>query len=58
MDAIVSARPEWTPDTAHGYHGLTLGYVPNRGSELIEGNDLRINNLVAALYESVDGITG
>lgn len=30
--------------------GLTLGYVPNRGSELLEGNDLRINNLVAALY--------
>ncbi len=31
--------------------GLTLGYVPNRGSELLEGNDLRINNLVAALYQ-------
>ncbi|WP_217428156.1 serine hydrolase domain-containing protein [Microlunatus speluncae] len=34
--------------------GLTLGYVPNRGSELLEGNDLRINNLVAALYRSVE----
>lgn len=32
--------------------GLALGYVPNRGSELLEGNDLRINNLVAALYQA------
>lgn len=38
--------------------GLTLAYVPNRGSELLEGNDLRINTLVAALYGSTGAITG
>lgn len=33
--------------------GLTLAYVPNRGSELLEGNDLRINTLVDALYRPI-----
>ncbi|PSK91398.1 CubicO group peptidase (beta-lactamase class C family) [Murinocardiopsis flavida] len=31
-------------------HELAFGYVPNRGSELLEGNDLRVNALVDAVY--------
>lgn len=34
-------------------HTLALGYVPNRGSELLEGNDLRIVALVEAAYASL-----
>ncbi|RRS01716.1 serine hydrolase domain-containing protein [Glycomyces terrestris] len=30
--------------------GLAFGYTPNRGSELLEGNDLRVNELVDAVY--------
>ncbi|XYI03778.1 serine hydrolase domain-containing protein [Sorangium sp. So ce1128] len=30
--------------------GLAFGYVPNRGSELLEGGDFRVRSLVAALY--------
>ncbi|MFC0107048.1 serine hydrolase domain-containing protein [Kibdelosporangium aridum] len=33
--------------------GIAFGYVPNRGSELLEGNDLRVSTLVAALYEAI-----
>lgn len=29
---------------------LAFAYAPNRGSELLEGNDLRVNGLVDALY--------
>ncbi|MBP2330013.1 CubicO group peptidase (beta-lactamase class C family) [Kibdelosporangium banguiense] len=31
-------------------HGIAFGYVPNRGSELLEGHDLRVSTVVAALY--------
>lgn len=31
---------------------LAFAYVPNRGSELLEGNDLRVNSLVDAVYRS------
>jgi CubicO group peptidase (beta-lactamase class C family) len=34
-------------------HGLAFGYVPNRGSELLEGNDLRVSSLVQAAYAAV-----
>jgi CubicO group peptidase (beta-lactamase class C family) len=34
-------------------NGIAFGYVPNRGSELLEGNDLRVSTLVAALYRSL-----
>lgn len=27
FDALASATPQWTPDTAHGYHGLTIGHL-------------------------------
>ncbi|MCG5215024.1 serine hydrolase domain-containing protein [Streptosporangium sp. KLBMP 9127] len=30
--------------------GLAFGYVPNRGSELLEGGDSRVRSLIAALY--------
>jgi CubicO group peptidase (beta-lactamase class C family) len=30
--------------------GLAFGYVPNRGSELLEGGDFRVRSLVEALY--------
>ncbi|MFJ4524563.1 serine hydrolase domain-containing protein [Streptomyces sp. NPDC088810] len=26
-EALADARPEWEPDTAHGYHGITFGYL-------------------------------
>ncbi|MDF3293379.1 serine hydrolase domain-containing protein [Streptomyces silvisoli] len=26
-EALAEARPEWEPDTAHGYHGITFGYL-------------------------------
>ncbi|MEV0995125.1 serine hydrolase domain-containing protein [Nonomuraea sp. NPDC050202] len=32
--------------------GLAFGYVPNRGSELLEGGDFRVRSLVEALYRS------
>lgn len=31
---------------------IAFAYTPNRGSELLEGNDLRVNSLVDALYRS------
>ncbi|MET7336089.1 serine hydrolase domain-containing protein [Nonomuraea sp. NPDC005650] len=31
--------------------GLAFAYVPNRGSELLEGGDFRVRGLIAALYE-------
>lgn len=34
---------------------LSFAYVPNRGSELLEGNDLRVNSLVNAVYRSLLG---
>jgi CubicO group peptidase (beta-lactamase class C family) len=34
-------------------NGIAFGYVPNRGSELLEGNDLRVSTVVAALYRSL-----
>ncbi|MEU6249450.1 serine hydrolase domain-containing protein [Glycomyces sp. NPDC047010] len=34
-------------------NGIAFGYTPNRGSELLEGNDLRVNDLVDAVYESL-----
>ncbi|MGR6916482.1 serine hydrolase domain-containing protein [[Actinomadura] parvosata] len=33
--------------------GLAFAYVPNRGSELLEGGDFRVRSLVEALYRSV-----
>jgi CubicO group peptidase (beta-lactamase class C family) len=27
VETIADATPEWTPGTAHGYHGLTFGYI-------------------------------
>lgn len=30
---------------------LAFGYTPNRGSELLEGNDLRVNELVDTVYQ-------
>ncbi|WP_283135921.1 serine hydrolase domain-containing protein [Rhizohabitans arisaemae] len=32
---------------------LAFGYVPNRGSELLEGGDFRVRSLVEALYAAV-----
>ncbi|MFI7704640.1 serine hydrolase domain-containing protein [Nonomuraea sp. NPDC049480] len=32
-------------------HGLAFAYVPNRGSELLEGGDFRVRGLIEALYE-------
>ncbi|WP_327296748.1 MULTISPECIES: serine hydrolase domain-containing protein [unclassified Streptomyces] len=26
-EALAAARPEWEPGTAHGYHGITFGYL-------------------------------
>jgi CubicO group peptidase (beta-lactamase class C family) len=26
-EALVGARPEWEPDSAHGYHAITFGYL-------------------------------
>ncbi|GHH29029.1 serine hydrolase domain-containing protein [Streptomyces rubradiris] len=26
-EALAAARPEWEPDTAHGYHAVTFGYL-------------------------------
>ncbi|TCP45821.1 CubicO group peptidase (beta-lactamase class C family) [Tamaricihabitans halophyticus] len=34
---------------------LAFAYIPNRMSELLEGGDLRVDNLVDAVYASVDG---
>ncbi|MFB6721423.1 serine hydrolase domain-containing protein [Kribbella sp. NPDC056345] len=31
--------------------GLAFAYVPNRGSELLEGGDFRVRSLIAALYD-------
>ncbi|UBU18080.1 serine hydrolase domain-containing protein [Nonomuraea gerenzanensis] len=31
--------------------GLAFAYVPNRGSELLEGGDFRVRGLIEALYE-------
>lgn len=36
-------------------NGLSFGYVPNRGSELLEGNDLRVRSLVDSLYACLRG---
>ncbi|MFI9846294.1 serine hydrolase domain-containing protein [Nonomuraea sp. NPDC051941] len=36
--------------------GLAFGYVPNRGSELLEGGDFRVRSLVEALYAALDDI--
>ncbi|GAA1591074.1 serine hydrolase domain-containing protein [Actinomadura kijaniata] len=33
--------------------GLAFGYVPNRGSELLEGGDFRVRSLTEALYASL-----
>ncbi|MFI0422235.1 serine hydrolase domain-containing protein [Spongiactinospora sp. 9N601] len=33
--------------------GLAFGYVPNRGSELLEGGDFRVRSLVEAVYAVV-----
>ncbi|SEG29500.1 CubicO group peptidase, beta-lactamase class C family [Nonomuraea solani] len=32
--------------------GLAFGYVPNRGSELLEGGDFRVRSLIEALYHA------
>ncbi|MEV4170844.1 serine hydrolase domain-containing protein [Nonomuraea sp. NPDC049709] len=32
--------------------GLAFGYVPNRGSELLEGGDFRVRTLIEALYRA------
>lgn len=34
---------------------LAVAYIPNRMSELLEGGDLRLDNLVDAVYACVDG---
>ncbi|MEU4768584.1 serine hydrolase domain-containing protein [Actinosynnema sp. NPDC023794] len=34
---------------------IAFAYTPNRGSELLEGNDLRVNGLVNAVYRSLRG---
>ncbi|MGH8876987.1 MAG: serine hydrolase domain-containing protein [Stackebrandtia sp.] len=60
--------PERLPAGAFGHGGATgsfgfadpagelaFGYVPNRGSELLEGNDLRVNRLVETVYACVEG---
>ncbi|WP_020667326.1 serine hydrolase domain-containing protein [Amycolatopsis nigrescens] len=39
-------------------HELAFGYTPNRGSELLEGNDFRVSTLVEAVYGSLPGRTG
>ncbi|MFF4624050.1 hypothetical protein [Nonomuraea jabiensis] len=36
--------------------GLAFGHVPNRGSELLEGGDLRVRSLVEALYAAMDDV--
>ncbi|MBT2224717.1 serine hydrolase domain-containing protein [Nonomuraea sp. NEAU-A123] len=33
--------------------GLAFAYVPNRGSELLEGGDFRVRGLIEALYEAL-----
>jgi CubicO group peptidase (beta-lactamase class C family) len=33
--------------------GLAFGYVPNRGSELLEGGDFRARSLTKALYATL-----
>ncbi|MEV0390790.1 serine hydrolase domain-containing protein [Nonomuraea sp. NPDC050643] len=33
--------------------GMGFGYVPNRGSELLEGGDFRVKSLVEAVYKAV-----
>ncbi|MEU3271119.1 serine hydrolase domain-containing protein [Saccharomonospora sp. NPDC006951] len=35
--------------------GLAFAYIPNRMSELLEGGDLRVDNLVDAAYAAVTG---
>ena len=27
VDALAAQRPQWTPGTAHGYHGRTWGWL-------------------------------
>lgn len=34
-------------------NGIAFAYTPNRGSELLEGNDLRVSGLVDAVYQSL-----
>nr|CTQ95451.1 putative esterase [Kibdelosporangium sp. MJ126-NF4] len=36
-------------------NGLSFGYVPNRASELLEGNDLRVSTLVEKIYDCLSG---
>lgn len=61
-------RPQWTALGSFGHGGATgsyafadpgneiaFAYTPNRGSELLEGNDLRVNGLVDAVYRSLRG---
>ncbi|MDX3106314.1 hypothetical protein, partial [Nonomuraea angiospora] len=33
-----------------------FGYVPNRGSELLEGGDFRVRSLIEALYAALDDV--
>ncbi|QFU91810.1 serine hydrolase [Amycolatopsis sp. YIM 10] len=37
FDAIATARPQWTPDTAHGYHGVTFGHLLSAVIEQVTG---------------------
>ncbi|MEW1846551.1 hypothetical protein AB0392_52110 [Nonomuraea angiospora] len=36
--------------------GLAFGYVPDRGSELLEGGDFRVRPLIEALYAALDDV--
>lgn len=33
-----------------------FGYVPNRGSELLEGGDFRVRSPIEALYAALDDV--
>jgi CubicO group peptidase (beta-lactamase class C family) len=37
---LASAAPEWTPGTAHGYHGLTIGWILNEVARRITGQSI------------------
>lgn len=37
FDAIATAFPQWTPDTAHGYHGVTFGHLLSAVIEQVTG---------------------